>query len=83
MKKRKIGMKLFIKKKSAKSENNTAMKSDLRYEECIVCGKMTQVLKEQPIECRSFYIYGCGQLCYECYHEIYPEIRIWDKTLTE
>lgn len=37
------------------------------YETCIMCGKVTPVLKTTHIDYRTGYIEGAGQLCYECY----------------
>ena len=39
---------------------------DLVFEKCVMCGKNTDVKKNMPIESRSFYIEGCGQLCEDC-----------------
>ena len=52
---------------------NAAYRNETQYETCIMCGKVTPILKEQPIEYRSFYIRGCGRLCYSCYHELFTE----------
>ncbi len=72
-----------LKTKFVKNENAAAKNSDSRYEICVICHKVTPVLKEQPIEFREYYVCGCGQLCYECYHSIHSEIHIWDKPSTE
>lgn len=37
-----------------------------QYEICVICGETTKVLVETPIDCRRFYIHGCGQLCEKC-----------------
>lgn len=52
---------------------NAANRNETQYETCIMCGKVTPILKKQLIEYRSFYIRGCGQLCFDCYHELFPE----------
>lgn len=41
------------------------------YELCVHCGRKTNVLKTVPISERSCYIEGAGQLCEDCYKEIY------------
>ncbi len=41
------------------------------YEPCVICGKMTDVRADTKIDERNCYIKGCGQLCKECYVEIY------------
>ena len=40
-------------------------------EYCILCGKLTETAKEQPLSERKYYIEGAGQLCRECYQAIY------------
>lgn len=37
-----------------------------QYEICVMCGETTKVLIDTPIDCRRFYIHGCGQLCEKC-----------------
>lgn len=44
-----------------------------KYEKCACCHKRLNILKSEEIEFRPFYIEGAGQLCYECYHELYTE----------
>lgn len=56
-----------------KKGKNAANRNETQYETCIMCGKVTPILKELSIEYRSFYIIGCGQLCYSCYHELFPQ----------
>ncbi|MBS5469070.1 MAG: hypothetical protein KHX69_09670 [Clostridium sp.] len=46
-----------------------------RYETCIFCRKATDVPKEKDISERNYYIEGAGQLCRECYFEIYGSRR--------
>lgn len=40
-------------------------------EYCILCGKLTDTEKRQPLTQRNYYIEGAGQLCRECYRELY------------
>lgn len=45
------------------------MNKDLLYEEferCVLCGKLTDIPKSLPIEFRSNYEIGAGQLCDIC-----------------
>lgn len=42
---------------------------NVEYERCVLCGKETNVKKNEEIEHRDFYIYGVGQLCSACYKE--------------
>ncbi len=38
---------------------------------CILCGRLTGEAKGQPLSGREHYIEGAGQLCRECYQELY------------
>ena len=40
------------------------------FENCVLCGKETDVLKNTPIELRENYIECGGQLCAECMEEL-------------
>lgn len=40
-------------------------------EYCILCGRLTDTAKDQPLSEREHYIEGAGQLCRECYQELY------------
>lgn len=40
-------------------------------EKCIVCGKDTGILSSEPIKKRNNYVSGAGQLCENCYCELY------------
>lgn len=42
-----------------------------KYEKCVVCHQVTNVLKTTPIEERELYIPSAGQLCFECYRKLY------------
>lgn len=46
-------------------------KDDREY--CIICGRKTVYRRFQPIDDRQFYIYGAGQLCRECFQQIYQQ----------
>jgi hypothetical protein len=37
------------------------------YEQCIMCGKETIILKSTHVDFRYGYVEGAGQLCRECY----------------
>lgn len=41
------------------------------FETCVCCHKKIRIVSDQSIEFRAFYIEGAGQLCYDCYQEIY------------
>jgi hypothetical protein len=40
-------------------------------EHCILCGCLTDVLICQDVHSRKFYIEGAGQLCRDCYEDLY------------
>lgn len=40
-------------------------------EKCVVCNKKLNVEKKRPIEKRKYYIQGAGQLCEQCYNQLY------------
>ena len=44
------------------------MKTEL--EKCVFCGKTTNVPVDTPIELRTNYIEGAGQLCARCMQEL-------------
>ena len=41
-------------------------------EKCIRCGKETKYDVSAPVNMRKYYIEGSGQLCEECFYELYP-----------
>lgn len=53
--------------KELKNEAN----NDVNIEKCVVCGSNTGYLLVTPISDRQFYVEGAGQLCHDCYYEIY------------
>jgi hypothetical protein len=40
-------------------------------DKCVVCGKETEYDKDEHIDFRLFYVEGAGQLCKECFSEIW------------
>ncbi len=36
------------------------------YELCVLCGEVTDVRYETPVDIRKNYVQGCGQLCNAC-----------------
>lgn len=42
-----------------------------KYERCVCCHRTVSILKDEVIDFRPFYIEGAGQLCYDCFHELY------------
>lgn len=48
-------------------------------EKCVVCEKKTKYNKEDHIDFRIGYIEGSGQLCLNCYDEIYVKKTMGNK----
>lgn len=46
-------------------------KTEEKHEYCAVCDKITDYAKDTPIMERLGYIEGGGQLCKDCYYELY------------
>lgn len=46
-------------------------KTKEKRERCAVCGKITEYTKDTPLSERFGYIDGGGQLCKDCYYELY------------
>ncbi len=61
-------IRFFKKEKGMKQKNGPTNVSDAaeKYEKCVMCGKITDILKSVPINQRVFYVEGCGQLCESC-----------------
>lgn len=36
------------------------------YEVCVLCGAITNIPKSKPLDMRTDYLPGAGQLCHEC-----------------
>lgn len=47
----------------------------LKKETCVLCGRLAEEEKEQPVSERKYYIEGAGQLCRKCYQETYVPRR--------
>lgn len=43
------------------------------YERCVICGELTAVRIDTPIEFRDYYEIGSGQICYSCHKKIEEE----------
>ena len=41
------------------------------FERCVLCGKQTEVRCDTPIDFRGCYVEGAGQLCPECWRQLY------------
>lgn len=56
-------------------KNDVPICAEYQYDECVLCGRLTSEKKETPVEMRSDYLIGAGQLCRDCYRELKPEFE--------
>ena len=54
-----------------KKQENKPNEQTTNKELCVVCWKETEFDKDTPIELRQRYVRGVGQLCYDCWKELY------------
>ena len=45
------------------------------FEKCVVCGKITTTPIDKPIDKRTNYIIGVGEVCSKCLLEVYCNIN--------
>lgn len=57
--------------KSFVTEIGDCVDLNTEYEICVCCHKKINITKNEELDFRSFYIEGAGQLCYDCYHQLY------------
>lgn len=50
------------------------MNNDTAFEKCVVCGKETNTLINTPINKRTNYIIGVGEVCSKCMLEVYCNV---------
>ena len=46
----------------------------MKKENCVMCGKETPYDVTTSVPLRNYYIEGSGQLCKECYEDVYKQI---------
>ena len=44
---------------------------EIEYDKCVLCEKVTSEPEDRHIDFRNFYVEGSGQLCRNCWTEIY------------
>ena len=49
--------------------------SDVKYDNCVCCGKQSDEPETRSVEYRNYYVEGAGQLCENCFIEVYGNIR--------
>lgn len=42
-------------------------------ERCVLCWRMTDVPQDTPLSHRRYYVQGQGQLCENCYYELFKQ----------
>ena len=52
----------------------TALHRKIKYEKCVVCHKDTLVPMDTPVNLRKNFVCGVGELCDECFLEIYASV---------
>ena len=67
----KRGKTVDIKKACLTSDIDNRENKENPYEICVCCNKQLKITRNQEIAFRTFYIEGAGQLCYDCYQELY------------
>lgn len=55
------------------------MDKQLIKDKCVVCGRETSYYKDERVENRECYVEGGGQLCPDCWNDIYNEKEVDDK----
>lgn len=54
-----------------KNRYTKANGSEKEMERCVLCGCLTDILRDCAISERQYYVEGAGQLCRECFSEVY------------
>lgn len=49
-----------------------------QFERCVVCGELTDIRFDTPIDDRVGYVVGAGQHCLRCYSRIYGTDDYWN-----
>ena len=57
-----------------KRQKEKEMKNN-KEEKCVICGKDTGYVFSEYIQNRRFYVEGAGQVCKQCFIEIYFKIK--------
>lgn len=47
------------------------LKKDDKVDRCVLCGKATDYSKDTHVANRDYYVDGAGQLCPDCYKDVY------------
>jgi len=58
--------------KNKKIDDSVGSDRDLiQKERCVLCGCMTDIDLDTPIQLRRHYVIAAGQLCEKCFYDIY------------
>ncbi len=62
---------------SVRLEDKKTFQTDIKetHERCVICGKRTDVQKDTPVKDRKYYVETAGQLCEDCYVDIYIKLH--------
>ena len=50
-----------------------------QYDCCVLCGSLTEYDKNIPVDLRKYYVVGSGQLCKDCYQDVYGKNKLSQK----
>lgn len=68
------GIRVPVRGKQMKAGREKKSHTAVRKKECcILCGKLTEIMKDCPVSERAYYLEGAGQLCRKCYQELYMQ----------
>lgn len=59
--------------RNVSEKRKTQQSAEETYERCVVCGELTDIPIDTPIEFRNCYEIGLGQVCFNCHKEIEEE----------
>lgn len=80
---------MFIEKGERKEMDGIQEKADIHSstvttEKCVICGEDTGIPVDQDISLRTSYIEGAGQLCVDCYKDLYvPKQMDFESDISE
>ncbi len=58
-------------KNISEQKENTSVNTNGQKEFCVICGVETEYTRDVSVFKRDFYVSSAGQLCRECYCELY------------
>ena len=61
----------MLKCRTVYRKNPSDRSAETEYERCVLCGKQTDVKRDEHIDLRTCYVEGAGQLCPACWKQVY------------